>query len=157
MTMPSPKKIVDRIKYWMCMNHLQMNYIKTEFINIGTPHLLSKKDLDSITVGGTTVSCSKTVKFLGSLLDETLSFMQHVAAQAKLALYGIHLTKHVRKYLTTATTKMLMCALVLSQLDCINSILTNTSLTPTNLIKKSRTKLPKSSTKRLNGPLQHLV
>ena len=72
---------VDRIKNWMCMNHLQMNDTKTEFITFGTPpHLLSKKDLDSITVGGTTVSCSKTVKFLGAFLDETLSFRQHVAA-----------------------------------------------------------------------------
>ena len=34
---------VDRIKNWMCMNHLQMNDTKTEFITFGTPHLLSKK------------------------------------------------------------------------------------------------------------------
>ena len=62
------------------MSHLQMNDTKTEFITFGTPHLLSKKDLESITVGRTTVSCSKTVKFLGGFLDETLSFKQHVAA-----------------------------------------------------------------------------
>ena len=60
-----------------------------------------KKDLDSITAGG-------------AFLDETLSFKQYVAARAKLALYGIHLIKNVRNYLTIATTKMLMCALVLS-------------------------------------------
>ena len=64
----------------MCMNHLKMNDTKTEFITFGTPCLLSKKDLDSITVGGTTVSCSKAVKFLGAFLDETLSFKQHMAA-----------------------------------------------------------------------------
>ena len=57
-------------KNWMCMNHLQMNDTKTEFITFGTPHLLCKK-FDSITVGGTTVSCSKTVKFFGAFLDET--------------------------------------------------------------------------------------
>ena len=112
---------VDRIKNWMCMNDLQMNDTKTEFISFGTPHLLSKKNLDSITIGGTTVSCLKTIKFLGAFLDETLSFKHHVAAHAKLALYGIHLIKNIRKYLTMATTKMLMCTLVLSQLDCVNS------------------------------------
>ena len=170
MTMPlprsSPKKDtlvkqiieekVDRIKIWMSMNHLQMNDTKTEFITFGTPHLLSKKNLDSLTIGGTTVSCSKTIKFLGAFLDETLSFKQHVAACAKLAVYGIHLIKNVRRYLTMATTNMLMCTLVLSQLDCINSILTNTPLTTTKPYQKSRTKLPKSSTKRPNGPVQHL-
>ena len=76
------------------------------------------------------------IKFLGVLLNETLSFQQHVAACAKSALYGIHLIKNVRKYLTMTTTKMLMCTLVLSQLDCINSILTNTSLTTTKPYQK---------------------
>ena len=64
------------------MNHLQMNDTRTEFITFGTPHLLSKKNLDSIAIGGTTVSCSKTLKFLCALVDETLSFKQHVAAHA---------------------------------------------------------------------------
>ena len=120
---------VNRIKSWMSMNHLQMNNTKTEFITFGTTHLLNKKNIDSITFRDTTVKSSKTIKFLGVLLDETLSFKQHVAACAKSALYVIHLIKNVRKYLTMATTKMLMCTLILSQLDCINSILTNTSLT----------------------------
>ena len=127
---------VNRIKSWMSMNHLQMNDTKTEFITFGTTHLLNKKNLDSITFGDTTVKSSKMIKFLGVLLDETLSFKQHVAAHAKSALYGIHLIKNVRKYLTMATTKMLMCTLVLSQLDCINSILTNTSLTTTKPYQK---------------------
>ena len=129
-------KKVDRIKNWMCLNHLHMNDTKTESTTFGTTHLLSKKNLDSITIGGTRVNCSKTIKFLGAFLDETLSFKQHVGWYAKLALYGIHLIKNVRKYLTMATTKMLMCTLVLSQLDCINSFLTNTSLTTTKLYKK---------------------
>ena len=102
----------------------------------GTTHLLNRKNLDSITISDTTVNSSKTVKFLGVLLDETLSFKQHVAACAKSALYGIHLIKNVRKYLTMVTTKMLMYTLVLSQLDCINSILTNTCLTTTKPYKK---------------------
>ena len=127
---------VNRIKSWMSMNHLQMNNTKTEFITFGTTYLLNKKNLDSITFGDTTVKSSKTIKFLGVLLDETLSFKQHVAAHAKSALYGIHLIKNVRKYLTMATTKMLMCTLVLSQLDCLNSILINTSLTTTKPYQK---------------------
>ena len=118
------------------MNHLQMNDTKTEFITFGTTHLLNKKNLDSITIDDTTVNSSKTVKFLGVLLDETLSFKQHMVACAKSALYGIHLKKTVGKYLTMATTKMQTCTLVLSQLDCISSILTNTCLTTTKPYQK---------------------
>ena len=119
------------------MSHLQMNNTKTEFITFGTTHLLNKKNLDSITFRDTTVKSSKTMKFLGVLLDKTLFFKQHVAAHAKSALYGIHLIKNVRRYLAMATTKMLMCTLVLSQLDCINSILTNTSLTTMKSYQKN--------------------
>ena len=114
-----------------------MNNTKTEFKTFGTTHLLNKKNLDSITFGDTTVKSSITIKLLGVLLDETLSFKQHVAAHAKSALYGIHLIKNVRKYLTMATTKMLMCTLVLSQLNYINSILTNTSLITTKPYQKN--------------------
>ena len=64
------------------MNHLQMNDTRTEFITFRTPHFLSKKNPGSIAIGGTTVSCSKTLKFLCVLVDETLSFKQHVAAHA---------------------------------------------------------------------------
>ena len=91
------------------MNHLQMNDTKTEFLTFGTTHLLNKKNLDPITFRDTIVSSSKTIKFLGVLLDETLSFKQNVAAHAESALYGIHLIKNVRKYLTMTTTEMLMC------------------------------------------------
>ena len=48
-----------------------MNDTKTVFITFGTTHLLNKKNLDSITISDTTVNSSKTVKFLGVLLDET--------------------------------------------------------------------------------------
>ena len=54
-----------------------------------------------------------------------------------------------------ATTKMLMCTMVLSQLDYINSIQTNTSLITTRPYQNFRTKLLESSIKRPNGPVPH--
>ena len=73
---------VDRIKNGMCVNHLQMNDTRIEFITFGTPHMFSKKNLDSTAIGGTTVRCSKTITFLCALVDDTLSIKQHVAAYA---------------------------------------------------------------------------
>ena len=64
------------------MNHLQMNDKRTEFITFGTPHPLSKKNMTLITIGGTTVSSSKTIKFLCAFVDDKLSFKQYVAAHA---------------------------------------------------------------------------
>ena len=66
----------------MCMNHLQMNDTRIELITFGTPHLFSKKNFDSIAIGGTTFRCSKTITFLCALVDDTLSIKQHVAVHA---------------------------------------------------------------------------
>ena len=82
-----PRRYTGKKHYWITSE--QVNDRKTEFITFGTSNLLSKKDLDSITVGAITVNCSKTVTFPGAYLDETLSFRQHVVTQAKLAHYGI--------------------------------------------------------------------
>ena len=118
------------------MRLLQMNGTKTEFIIFGTSNLISKINLDSITVGGITVNSSQVVKFLGTILDQTLYFRQHVVARVKLALYGIHFIKIIWKYLTLDTAKLLLRALVLSQLDYIKFILTNTPLSTTNPYQK---------------------
>ena len=64
------------------MNHLQMNDTRIKFITFDTPHLFSKKNFDSIAIGGTTVRCSKTITLLCALVDDTLSVKQHVAAHA---------------------------------------------------------------------------
>ena len=57
-----------------------MDDTKTEFITFGTSNLLSKMDFVSITVGGIPFHCPKSVKFLDVVLDDTLSFRQHVVA-----------------------------------------------------------------------------
>ena len=84
-----------------------MDDTKTD-ITFGTAHLLNKKTLDSITFGDTTVKSSKTIKFLGVLLDDTLSFKQHVAPRAKSALWNTSYQK-CKEISDNGTTKMLMC------------------------------------------------
>ena len=37
------EKVGQNKKNWICMNHLQINDAKTEFITFGTSNLLSKK------------------------------------------------------------------------------------------------------------------
>ena len=113
-----------------------MNNTKTEFIIFGISNLLRELDLDSITVGGETVNSSQMVKFLHTTLDETLSFRKDVAARAESVFYCIHLIKCISKYLTLDSTKLLMCALVPSQLDYINCILTSVPCSTTKPYQK---------------------
>ena len=140
---------VDRIQNWISMNHLQVNDTRTEFITFGTPHLLSKKNLDSIAVGGTTVNCSKTRKFLCALVDVTLSFKATCGCtclidtlqnspyeKCKEISYNVH-HKNADVYSSTIPFGLYHLSV------------------PANLMKKSRTKLHESSTKRPKGPVQH--
>ena len=64
------------------MNHLQMNDTRIEFITFSTSHLFHKKNFDAIGFGGTAVRFSKTITYLCSLVDDTLSIQQHMAAHA---------------------------------------------------------------------------
>ena len=147
---------MDRIKNLDAYEPSTDEWHKDWIHHFGTPHLLSKKNLDSLTIGCTTVSCSTTRKFLWVFIDETLSFKQDVAAHTSLALYRIHLLKNVRKYLTMATTKMLICTLIPSQLDCIKFILTNTFLTTSKPYEKIQNQAACIwLVKRPKGPVQH--
>jgi len=45
---------VADIGEWMCANRLKLNQDKTQFIRLGTPHQLSKLQLQTITLGVST-------------------------------------------------------------------------------------------------------
>ena len=113
-----------------------------------------RKNFDAIAIAGTTVKCSKTMTFLCALVDDTLSVQQHMAAHAELALSRIHLMQYVRKYLTTVTTKMLMCSLVQSQLDCIMCMIRNTYLRMGKPYKNNLEPSSMNDLKRPKGALQ---
>ena len=75
----------------------------------------------------------------------------HIANRPKDALYNLYLIKDIRKYITQETAKMLLCSLVLSQLDYINSVLTDlpkTMLRPYNYTQRYAARLACNKTKR---------
>ena len=127
---------IEKIKMWMEDNQLKMNNAKTEFIVIGTSSSLQKNTLDHIEMGNTKIQQSSNIKFLGILLDETLSFKDHIQNRSKKANYNLRLVRNIQKYIDTDSTKMLLCTLVLSQLDYANSIL---SRSPKTIIKPYQT------------------
>ena len=104
-------------------SQLKINDGKTEFIVIGTSSSLWKNTLDSIEIGNTKIHRSSKMKFLGVFLDEKLSFKDHIQNRLKKANYNLRLISNIQKYIDIDTTKMLLCTLVLSQLDYVNSIL----------------------------------
>ena len=127
---------IEKIRTWMEENQLQMNDAKTEFIVIGTPSSLQKNTLDHIKIGNTKIHRSSKIKFLGVSLDEKLSFKDHIQNRSEKASYNLRLIRNIQKYIDIDSTKILLCTLVLSQLDYANSILTKT---PKTIIKPCQT------------------
>jgi len=66
------------IGQWMCAKQLKVNQDNTQFILLGTPHELSKLQLQTITLGGVHVMISTEAMCLSVLLDSLLTFVPHV-------------------------------------------------------------------------------
>ena len=91
------------------------------------------------------------IKFLVAYLDEFLNMKTHIANRTKNELYNIYLIKNIRQYITQDTAKMLLCSLVLSQLDYLNSALMDlpkATLRPYNYTQRYAAMLACNKTKR---------
>ena len=69
----------SNIKEWMDSMCLKLNSEKTEYIMFGLCQQLTKINLEPLHVGPDLTELSNKVKYLGSLLDNTLSFDLHVS------------------------------------------------------------------------------
>ena len=86
---------VGKIKTWMEENQLKMNDAKTEFIVIETSSSLWKNTLDHIEIGNTKIHQSSKIKFLGVILDEKLSFKDHIQNTPKKISYNLRLISNI--------------------------------------------------------------
>ena len=66
---------------------------------------------------------SKVTKYLGSWLDEKLSFVKHVTMKCKAAMWNIHRIWNIQSYLDKSTCETLVASLVAPHLDYGNGLL----------------------------------
>ena len=120
---------VEDISQWMSANRLKINKEKTQFIWLGTPHLLTQIQCQSVKLGGVDIQTSTEAMFLGVLLDNTLSFAQHVRRGAGKCFYFLRQLRIVRRSLTEEAAKTMVHAFIASRIDYCNSILHGMSAT----------------------------
>ena len=92
---------------------------KTECTLIGTCQQLAKISLEKIKVGENSIPPSQIVKNQRTLMDCNLTFHKQVNNLCKTSFYFLYNIGKIGKYLTAT----LVYALVISHLDCCNSIL----------------------------------
>ncbi len=109
------------ISAWMKEHHLQLNLAKTELLVIpATPSL--QHDF-SIQLGTSIITPSTSVRNLGVIFDDQLTFKEHIAKTARSCRFALHNIRKIRPFLTEHAAQLLVQALVVSRLDYCNALL----------------------------------
>ncbi len=118
------------ISAWMKEHHLQLNLAKTELLVFpATPTL--QHDF-TIQLGSSTITPSASVRNLGVIFDDQLTFKEHIAKTARSCRFALHNIRKIRPFLTEHAAHLLVQALVISRLDYCNALLAGL---PSNTIK----------------------
>ncbi len=118
------------ISAWMKEHHLQLNLAKTELLVFPTTPTL-QHDF-TIQLGSSTITPSASVRNLGVIFDDQLTFKEHIAKTARSCRFALHNIRKIRPFLTEHAAQLLVQALVISRLDYCNALLAGL---PSNTIK----------------------
>ena len=90
--------------------HLKLISDKTEYIMFGSWQQLTKINLEPLRAGPDLIKLSDKIKYLGGLLDSTLSFDEHVSSNIQKALANFIKIKSICRHITqeACTTLLLM-------------------------------------------------
>ena len=112
---------VEEIDRWMISNKLKLNDDKTELI-VFTSKFRPRPCLSNVQIDSEDIEHSNTVRSLGVLFDQTLSFGEHVSKLCKSSHYHLRNISKIRKYLDENSTETLVHAFVSSKLDYCNAL-----------------------------------
>ncbi len=111
-------------------HHLQLNLAKTELLVFpATPTL--QHDF-TIQLGSSSITSSASVRNLGVIFDDQLTFKEHIAKTARSCRFALHNIRKIRPFLTEHAAQLLVQVLVISRLDYCNALLAGL---PSNTIK----------------------
>ncbi len=114
------------ISAWMKEHHLQLNLTKTELLVFpATPTLLHDF---TIQLGSSTITPSSSVRNLGVIFDDQLTFNCHIAKTARSCRFALHKIRKIRPFLTQHAAQLLVQALVIFRLDYCNALLAGLTL-----------------------------
>ncbi len=86
----------------------------------------------TIQLGSSTITPSASVRNLGVIFDDQLTFKEHIAKTARSCRFALHNIRKIRPFLTEHAAQLLVQALVISRLDNCNALLAGI---PSNTIK----------------------
>uniref|UniRef100_A0A665ULH4 Reverse transcriptase domain-containing protein n=1 Tax=Echeneis naucrates TaxID=173247 RepID=A0A665ULH4_ECHNA len=142
---------LEDIKVWMTGNFLLLNSDKTEVIVLGPKHLRKILSNHLISLDGITLASSSTVRNLGVIFDQDMSFVPHIKQVSRAAFFHLRNIRKIRNILSQDDAEKLVHAFVTSRLDYCNSLLSrcpNKSLKGLQLIQNAAARILTGTRKR---------
>ena len=115
----------DAVKNWMTSNRLCLNPSKTELIWFSSPRRLYQCPVDPVSLCGSMVKPTTSVRDLGVILDNGLTMIPHVKRLISLCCFNIRQLRAIRKSLTVESAHALVRSLIHSRLDYCNGALSS--------------------------------
>ncbi len=115
------------VKTWMTCNFLMLNSDKTEVIVLGPKHLRDALSKDIVSLDGIALASSTTVRNLGVIFDQDMSFNSHIKQISRTAFFHLRNIAKIRNILSKNDAEKLVHAFVTSRLDYCNSLLSGSS------------------------------
>ncbi|XP_075340347.1 uncharacterized protein LOC142399254 [Odontesthes bonariensis] len=110
------------ISTWMKALHLQLNRSKTELLVFPAKPTIHHSIC--IQTESLSLAPSKLARNLGVMIDDQLTFKDHVTSVARSCRFALLKIRKIRPYLTQHTTQLLVQAMLISRLDYCNALLT---------------------------------
>ena len=119
---------VASIHQWMKTNMLKLNDDKTEILIIhpksAQQHILP----EGVRIGNIPVTPNTHARHLGVTFDSNMPLERHITHISRTAFYHLHSIGCTRRYLEQGHTKQPVHILVMSRIDCCNSLLNGLSV-----------------------------
>ena len=113
------------LSQWLHYNKLVLNTKKTEFMMLGTRQRLARQKCDKtgISLNGQSIEHTDTFEYLGVVLDDNLSFNDHLDYVRMKVSKILGMFSRIRPSLTLEAANRLYKAMVLSVLDYCDVVL----------------------------------
>ena len=94
-----------KLVMWLNINKLSLNIDKTKYIIFSIKKKV--KDMPDVTVGANVVERVKSIKFLGVIIDENVSWTEHIYYIKNKISKGIGILCKARKVLKPSTKQLI--------------------------------------------------
>ena len=121
-TVRSMLHAIDALNNWMSSNRLLLNPLKTKYIWFGTRQQLDKLDLHSLASEFPNLLFSTSVRDLGIILDQELSFTEHFKSLTRSCYYQLRQLRVVARSLSSTSASALVHAFIANRLDYCSSL-----------------------------------